>query len=131
MSRTDLIADCFTMMRNAIMAHKENVDLPSSKNLKDIMEILKQANYIDTYKFIEDKKQGILRVYLKYISGKSAIRNMRRVSTPGLRTYLKQDKIPHVLRGKGLAIVSTSKGVITDQQARDMRVGGEIVAYIW
>ncbi|MCX5713359.1 MAG: 30S ribosomal protein S8 [Candidatus Omnitrophica bacterium] len=119
------------MMRNAIMAHKENVDVPASNNLKAIMEILKQTNYIDTYKFIEDKKQGVLRVYLKYITGKSAIRNMKRVSRPGLRTHLKRDKIPMVLRGKGLAIVSTSKGIVTDQQAREMGVGGEVIAYIW
>jgi small subunit ribosomal protein S8 len=131
MSRTDLVADVFAMMRNAIMAHKENVDVPASSNLKAIMEILKQANYIDTYKVIEDDRQGTLRVYLKYISGKSAIRNLQRVSRPGLRTYLKRDKIPLVLRGKGMAIISTSKGVVTDQQAREMGLGGEVIASIW
>lgn len=131
MSRTDLIADTFAMIRNAIMCKKENVDVPASNTLKSIMEILKQESYIDNFKFIEDKKQGILRVYLRYISGKPAIRNIRRVSRPGLRLYVKRTKVPSVLRGRGLAVVSTSKGIMTDKQARELNIGGEIIGYVW
>ena len=105
MSRTDLIADTFTMIRNAIMAKKENLDVPASKITQSIMEILKRENYIDNFKFIEDKKQGILRIYLKYNGKKSAIKTIRRVSKPSLRIYSKKSKIPNVLRGKGIAIV--------------------------
>ncbi|MDD4899532.1 MAG: 30S ribosomal protein S8 [Candidatus Omnitrophica bacterium] len=131
MSRTDLIADAIAMIRNAIMAKKENVDIPASNTLKAIVEILKKEEYIEAYKPIEDKKQGILRVYLKYLSGKSAIINMKRVSRPGMRVYVKKDKIPKVLRGRGMAIVSSSKGIITDKEARETGLGGEVVAYIW
>ncbi len=131
MSRTDLIADTFTMIRNAIMAKKENLDAPSSKTMISILEILKKEGYIDNFNSIEDKKQGILRIYLKYTAGKSAIRNIKRVSKPGLRIYSKSKKIPSVLRGRGLAIVSTSKGIMTDVQARESKIGGEIIAYIW
>lgn len=131
MSRTDLIADAFTMIRNAIMAKKENVDIAASNTLKAIMGILKNENYIENFKLIEDKKQGLLRVYLKYIAQKPAIRNIKRVSRPGLRVYVKGVKVPSVLRGRGIAIISTSKGIITDKQAREEKVGGEIIGYIW
>ncbi len=131
MSRTDLIADVFTIMRNAARIKKDTVDLPASGNIKSIMAILKKNEYIDNFKLIEDKKQGVVRVYLKYIAGKSAIRNIKRVSKPGLRVYVKGKKVPTVLRGRGLAIVSTSKGVVTDKEAREMGVGGEVIGYIW
>jgi len=131
MSRTDLIADSFTMIRNAIMAKKETVDMPASKITKAIMEILKKENYIENFKFIEDKKQGVLRVYLKYVAGKPAIRNITRVSKPGLRVYVKQEKVPSVLRGRGIAIVSTSKGLVTGDEAKAQNSGGEIIGYIW
>lgn len=131
MSRTDLIADAFTMIRNAIMAKKENVDIAASNTLKAIMDILKKENYIENFKLIEDKKQGLLRVYLKYIAQKPAIRNIKRVSRPSLRVYVKGVKAPSVLRGRGIAIISTSKGIITDKQAREEKVGGEIIGYIW
>jgi len=131
MSRTDLIADNFTMIRNAVMAKKEAVDLPASGTMKSILEILKRESYIENFKLIEDKKQGVLRVYLRYLSGKPAIRNISRVSRPGLRTYVRSAKVPSVLRGRGLAIVSTSKGVVTDKEAREYGVGGEIIGYIW
>ena len=131
MSRTDLIADVFTIIRNAVMIKKDAVDVPASNNIKAIMAILKKYDYIDNFKLIEDKKQGVVRVYLKYIAGKSAIRNIKRISKPGLRVYVKGDKVPSVLRGRGLAIVSTSKGVITDKEARELGVGGEIIGYIW
>ena len=131
MSRTDLIADVFTMIRNAMMAKKNNVDVPASNTIKSILEILKKESYIDNFKLIEDKKQGIVRVYLKYLAGKPAIRNIKRVSRPGLRYYVRSKSVPSVLRGRGIAIVSTSKGIITDKEARDLGVGGEIIGYIW
>ncbi|MDD5669749.1 MAG: 30S ribosomal protein S8 [Candidatus Omnitrophica bacterium] len=131
MSRTDLIADNFTMIRNAIMAKKENVDIPASNMTKAILDILKREDYIDNFKLIEDKKQGILRVYLKYLGKKSAIRNIQRVSRPGLKMYVQSKKVPEVLRGRGLAIVSTSKGILTDKEAREQGVGGELIGYIW
>ena len=131
MSRTDLIADVFTMIRNAMMAKKNNVDVPASNTIKSILGILKKESYIDNFKLIEDKKQGIVRVYLKYLTGKPAIRNIKRVSRPGLRYYVRSKSVPSVLRGRGIAIVSTSKGIITDKEARDLGVGGEIIGYIW
>lgn len=131
MSRTDLIADVFTIIRNAIMVKKDAVDLPASNSIKSIMAILKENDYIDNFKLIEDKKQGLVRVYLKYTAGKSAIRNIKRVSRPGLRVYSGSKKLPVVLRGRGIAIVSTSKGMLSDKAARELGVGGEIVGYIW
>ena len=131
MSRTDLIADVFTIIRNAVMIKRDTVDLPASGNIKSIMAILKKNEYIDNFKLIEDKKQGVIRVYLKYIAGKSAIRNIKRISKPGLRVYVRGKKVPTVLRGRGLAIISTSKGVITDKEARELGVGGEVIGYIW
>jgi len=118
-------------MRNGIMVKKENVDLPASKTIKSILEILEKEKYIDAFKFMEDKKQGVLRVYLKYISGKSAIRNIKRISRPGLRVYVKSGKVRPVLRGRGLAIISTSRGIVTDTQARELKIGGEVMANIW
>ncbi|MDP2941016.1 MAG: 30S ribosomal protein S8 [Candidatus Omnitrophota bacterium] len=131
MSRTDLIADCFTIIRNAIMAKKENADVPSSGTMKSILGILKRENYIEDFKLIEDKKQGRVRVYLKYLAGKPAIRNIKRVSRPSMRVYVKRDKVPIVLRGRGLGLVSTSKGIITDKEAREQGLGGEIIGYVW
>lgn len=131
MSRTDLIADVFTMIRNAIMAKKENVDVPASGTVTAIMEILKKESYIENIKLIEDKKQGLVRVYLRYIAGKPAIRNIKRISKPGLRVYVKRGKVPSVLRGMGIAIISTSKGVFTDKEAREAGLGGEVIGYIW
>jgi len=131
MSRTDLIADAFTMIRNAIMAKKENVDVPASKQIKSILDILKKESYIDNFKLIEDKKQGYLRIYLKYIKGKSAIKSIKRVSKPGLRLYVNREKIPSVLRGRGLAVISTSKGITTGEEAKKLGLGGEIIGYIW
>lgn len=131
MSRTDLIADGFTIIRNAIMAKKDNVDMPASRNLQAILEILKNEGYIDNFKFIEDKKQGVLRVYLKYELGRSAIKNIKRISKPGLRVYVRRDKVPTVLRGRGIAIVSTSKGILTDSRAKEEGLGGEVIAYVW
>jgi small subunit ribosomal protein S8 len=131
MSRTDLIADSFTIIRNAIMAKKETVDLPASNTIKAILEVLKKENYIETFKEIEDSKQGLLRVYLRYLFGKPAIKNIKRVSRPGLRIYVKADKVPLVLRGKGIAVVSTPKGIVTDKGARQLGLGGEVIGYVW
>jgi len=131
MSRTDLIADTFTMIRNAVMARKDNLDVPASKITTAIMEILKKENYIENFKFIEDKKQGILRIYLKWNGKKNAIMTIRRVSKPSLRVYKEKANIPVVLRGKGIAILSTPKGIVTDKEARELGVGGEVLAYVW
>jgi small subunit ribosomal protein S8 len=131
MSRNYLIADTFTVIRNALMIKRENIDVPASGFTRDIVEILRKENYIDNFKLIEDKKQGVLRIYLKYVAGKPAIRNIKCISRPGLRVYAKRDKVPVVLRGRGMAIISTSKGVMTDGQARELGLGGEIIAYVW
>jgi len=131
MSRTDIIADAFTMVRNAIMAGKDSVDIPATNILKEIFEILKRESYIDNYKPLELGKRQILRVYLRYVAGNSAIRNIQRISTCSVRRYVNHKKLPQVLRGRGLAIISTSKGIITDAQARELGVGGEVIAYVW
>ncbi|NLE91272.1 MAG: 30S ribosomal protein S8 [Elusimicrobia bacterium] len=131
MSRTDLIADAFTIVRNALMTGKDKVDVPASNMLKSIFEILKAEQYIEEFKVIEDNKQGVLRVYLKYEHGLPAIKNISRISTPGKKTYVGTKDIPQVLRGKGIAIISTSKGLMTNNQAREKGIGGEVVGYIW
>lgn len=131
MSRSDLIADVFTIIRNAIMIKRDIVDVPASNTIKAILVILKDEGYIENFKLIEDKKQGLARVYLKYISTKSAIRNIKRISRPGLRLYVKHKKVPAVLRGKGIAIISTPKGIMTDKLARQEGLGGEVIGYIW
>ncbi len=131
MSRTDLIADTFTIIRNAVMAKKENADVPASKQVKSILDILKNEGYIDNFKMIEDKKQGTLRVYLKYTSGKPAIKTIKRISKPGLRVYVSHLKIPSVLRGRGMAIISTTKGFTTGEEAKKLGLGGEVIGYIW
>ena len=131
MSRSDLIADCFTIIRNAIMAKKESADVPASNTIKSILGILKKEGYVENFKLIEDKKQGQVRIYLKYTAEKPAIRNIKRASRPGLRLYVKHKKVPVVLRGRGLAIISTSKGIMTDTDARENNLGGEVIGYIW
>jgi small subunit ribosomal protein S8 len=131
MSRTDLIADDFTIIRNAIMAKKKEVDVPSSNMIKAILEILKTELYIENFKIIDDQKQGVARIYLKYNDGKPAIRHIERISRPSRRTYVEHKKVPVILRGRGLAIISTSKGIMTDTQAREAGVGGEVIGSIW
>ncbi len=131
MARTDLVADVFTIIRNATRIKKEVVEVPASSMVQSIAEILKREGYIENYKFMEDKKQGILRIYLKYIDNKSAIRNLKRISKPGLRIYAKKDEIPSVLRGRGIAFISTSQGILTDKEARERKIGGEIIGYVW
>jgi small subunit ribosomal protein S8 len=113
------------------MTGKDKVDVPASNMLKSIFEILKAEQYIEEFKVIEDNKQGVLRVYLKYEHGLPAIKNISRISTPGKKTYVGAKDIPQVWRGKGIAIISTSKGLMTNNQAREKGIGGEVVGYIW
>lgn len=131
MSRTDLIADAFTMIRNAIMVKKDIVDIPSSNAICSILDILKKEEYIEDFKVIEDKKQGVARVHLKYTAGMPAIKNIKRISRSGLRVYVKRGEIPSVLRGRGIAVISTSKGIVTDKAARELGLGGEVIGYVW
>lgn len=131
MTLTDPIADFLTRIRNAIKARKVIVEVPASKMKIEIARILLQQKYIDSYEVIEDNKQGILRIRLKYIEGKSAITGLKRISKPGLRIYKGAQSIERVLNGLGIAIVSTSKGLKTDKQARAENIGGEIICNIW
>ena len=132
MATTDPIADLFTRIRNANRKLLEKVDIPSSKLKIEIAKILKDEGYIANYKNIEDYKQGILRIYLKYTGeGKTVIQGLKRVSRPGLRIYKTSDILPKVSGGMGIAVISTSKGLMTNKKAAAEKVGGEIVGYIW
>ncbi len=129
---TDTIADMLTRIRNANSAKHDTVDIPASKMKKAIAQILLDEGYIKSFIVIEDTKQGVIRITLKYGAGKTpVIQGLRRVSKPGLRIYSACEDIPKVLKGLGIAIVSTSKGIITDKQARKENVGGEVLAFIW
>ncbi|HKI78453.1 MAG TPA: 30S ribosomal protein S8 [Ignavibacteriaceae bacterium] len=128
---TDPISDLLTRIRNAAKAKKVSVNIPSSNMKKSLVEILKQQKFIDDFELIEDNKQNILRVKLKYTSGTSAIRGLKKISTPGLRVYKGADSLPRVLNGLGIAIISTSKGLMTEKEARKQSLGGEIVCHIW
>ena len=132
MQITDPIADMLTRIRNAGSARHETVDIPNSKMKKAIAEILLEEGYIKSFQLIDDGTQGVIRVTLKYLPGKEkAIQGLRRVSKPGLRVYAGADELPQVLRGLGIAIVSTSKGIMTDKKARAQHVGGEVLAFVW
>ena len=135
MARTDLIADIFTIIRNASFVKKEWTQIPASNMIKSILDILKREGYIENFKVIEsgtEQKQENLRVYLKYFeNGLPALKNLKRISRSGLRVYAKSNKIPYVLRGNGLAIISTSLGLLTDKEARRRKIGGEVIGYIW
>ena len=132
MQISDVIADLLTRIRNANDAKHETVDIPASNMKKSIVEILLNEGYIKGYQLIEDGKQGIIRVTLKYGQGKSkVIRGLRRVSKPGLRIYANAEELPRVMNGLGVAIISTSKGIMTDKQARKANVGGEVLAFVW
>ena len=129
---TDPIADMLTRIRNANSAGHEKVDIPSSRLKMEIARILKGEGFIKNYKVIEDKWQGILRVYLKYGPGNEpALRGISRVSRPGLRVYARTAKIPRVMSGIGVVILTTSRGVMTDREAQSQSVGGEILCYVW
>ena len=132
MQITDSIADMLTRIRNANSAKHDTVKVPASNMKKAIAQILVDEGYIKNYKIIEDGKQGIIRVTLKYGEGKSqVITGLRRVSKPGLRIYSNVEDMPKVMKGLGVAIVSTSKGIMTDREARKQHVGGEVLAFIW
>ena len=132
MQISDVIADMLTRIRNANDAKHETVDVPASNMKKAIAEILLTEGYIKSYNVIDDGKQGIIRIALKYAPGKQkVIHGLRRVSKPGLRIYASCEEMPRVLNGLGIAIVSTSKGVMTDKKAREANVGGEILAFVW
>lgn len=132
MQITDPIADMLTRIRNAGSARHETVDIPNSKMKKAIAEILLEEGYIKSFQLIDDGTQGVIRVTLKYLPGKEkAIQDLRRVSKPGLRVYAGADELPQVLRGLGIAIISTSKGIMTDKKARAQHVGGEVLAFVW
>lgn len=132
MQITDTIADMLTRIRNANSAKHSTVDVPASNMKKSIAQILADEGYIKSYQIIEDGKQGIIRITLKYGENKSqVITGLRRVSKPGLRIYSTCEDMPKVMKGLGVAIVSTSKGVMTDKKARELNVGGEVLAFIW
>ena len=130
---TDPIADFLTRVRNAIMAGHRVVEIPASNLKKEITKLLYSKGYVLNYKFVDDEKQGIIKIALKYDakSKVSAIKTLKRVSTPGLRKYASYKNLPRVLNGLGIAILSTSKGVMTDKEARNEQVGGEVLCYVY
>jgi small subunit ribosomal protein S8 len=132
MTMTDPIADMLTRIRNAIMASYDTVDIPRSRLKVDIAKVLKSEGFIKNYKIITDKRQGMIRVFFKYDEkGVPLIDGLKRISKPGCRIYAKSDKIPKSLNGYGITILSTSKGVITDREARKIGAGGEILCSVW
>ena len=132
MPMSDPIADFLTRIGNANMAQHESVEVPASKMKKDIAEILKNEGFVRDVEYVDDNKQGIIRVFLKYGNdGQRVISGLKRISKPGLRSYVKADAVPKVLNGLGIAIISTSEGVVTDKVARAKKIGGEVIAYVW
>jgi small subunit ribosomal protein S8 len=130
--RTDPIADMLTRIRNASRAEHEKVDIPASKLKVRVAELLRDEGFIKNFRVLEDDKQGVLRVYLKYgPSNEKIISGLVRVSTPGRRVYVNHDRIPAILGGMGVALMSTSRGVLTGREARRQKVGGEVLAYVW
>ena len=132
MVMTDPIADMLTRIRNANMVRHDKLELPASNLKKEVAKILKREGYIRDVEFVDDKKQGVIRIFLKYGQGEErVISGLKRISKPGLRVYTNSDEIPRVLNGLGIAVISTSSGVITDKEARQKNVGGEVLAYVW
>ena len=132
MSMTDPVADMLTRIRNATTVRHDRTDVPASKMKLEIAKILKQEGFIRTFKLLEEGPQGLIRIYLKYADdGEPAIHGMRRVSRPGRRVYRGAGELPKVQSGLGVAVVSTNRGVLTDEQARSLRVGGEVLCEIW
>ena len=132
MQMSDVIADMLTRIRNANNAKHATVDVPASNLKKAIAEILTEEGYVKSYQFIDDGKQGTIRITLKYLTGKQkVIRGIRRVSKPGLRIYASCEEMPSVMNGLGIAIVSTSKGIMTGKKAKSLNVGGEVLAFVW
>ncbi|WP_342513673.1 30S ribosomal protein S8 [Sporosarcina sp. FSL K6-1522] len=132
MTMSDPIADMLTRIRNANMVRHEKLEVPASNMKKEIAEILKREGFVRDVEFVEDSKQGIIRIFLKYgQNNERVITGLKRISKPGLRVYAKTNEVPKVLNGLGIALVSTSHGVLTDKEARAKQVGGEVVAYVW
>lgn len=132
MVMTDPVADMLTRIRNANNVRHESLEVPGSRVKKEIAEILKQEGFIKEVEYVEDNKQGMIRIFLKYgPNQEKVITGLKRISKPGLRVYAKADEVPRVLGGLGIAIVSTSKGILTDKDARKQAVGGEVLAYVW
>ncbi|MFA7419782.1 MAG: 30S ribosomal protein S8 [Melioribacteraceae bacterium] len=131
MPATDPIADFLTRVRNAVKARKKYVEIPSSKMKISLAEILKSQKFIKDFNVTEDNKQNVLRVHLQYVNGVPSITGLKRISKPGLRTYVGNDEIPRVLGGLGISILSTPKGLLTDKQAKKESVGGELVCQVW
>ena len=132
MTMSDPIADMLTRVRNANMVRHEKLELPASNIKKEVAEILKNEGFVKSVEYIEDDKQGVIRMFLKYgQNNERVITGLKRISKPGLRVYAKADEIPRVLNGLGIALVSTSEGVVTDKVARQRGIGGEVLAYIW
>jgi small subunit ribosomal protein S8 len=128
---TDPIADMLTRIRNAQGARQRRVDMPVSRLKTEIARLLKENHYIHDFKVLDDGRFGVLRLYLKYYQEKPVIRELRRISKPGLRKYVGVEEIPRVRNGLGMAMLSTSRGVMTDREARAAKVGGEVIAYVW
>ena len=131
MVTTDPIADMLTRIRNANAQKHETVDIPASKLKKSIAEILLEEGYIKAFEEIDDNAQGIIRITLKYVNKQKVIRGLKRISKPGLRVYATKDNLPKVINGLGIALISTSKGIMTDKKARNEGIGGEVLAYVW
>lgn len=132
MNATDVIADMLTRIRNAASAKHETVDVPASNLKRRIAEILVEEGYVISFNEIDDKKQGVIRITLKYTDNKrNVISGIKRISKPGLRVYASKNELPKVLGGLGIAIISTSKGIMTDRAARKEGVGGEVLAFVW
>ena len=131
MVMTDPIADLLTRIRNANQMKHETVDIPASKLKKELLEVLKKEGYIGNVAVVKGDVQDTLRVTLKYLNTERVIKGLKRISKPGLRVYAKTNEIPKVLNGLGIAVISTSKGLLTDREARKLKIGGEILAYVW
>lgn len=131
MVMTDPIADMLTRIRNATIVRDKIVEIPASKIKQEIVKILKEEGYIQDFEMVEDGKQGTVKVYLKYNGKEKVISGLKRISKPGLKVYVKNDEIPKVLGGLGIAVLSTSQGIMTDRKARTTGVGGEVLCYVW
>jgi small subunit ribosomal protein S8 len=131
MVMTDPIADMLTRIRNANQMRHEVVEMPASRIKLQVLEVLKREGYINDVEYIEDSKQGVLRVFLKYVKNERVIKGLKRISKPGLRVYAKSEELPKVLNGLGIAVISTSEGIMTDREARQKQTGGEVLAFVW
>jgi small subunit ribosomal protein S8 len=128
---TDPIADMLTRIRNANQMRHEVVEMPASRIKLQVLEVLKREGYINDVEYVEDSKQGVLRVFLKYVKNERVIKGLKRISKPGLRVYAKSEELPKVLNGLGVAFISTSEGIMTDREARQKQIGGEVLAFVW